>query len=305
MVSRKSVMYGTAIALSGAVMVTSGFSARASGEEGYQVWKSAMKATHQIESATVNGTMKVSDNSKPVLAVTFGAKGSISSEAVSGTVKVEQDGTAQGAAFYHKDGQSVVKFDGEETYYVNEADSSGKSGKHRMHHGSGSNPAMESHMEDLMDAIAGKYRSYVKLEESADQSKVVSLSLSDDEIPVLLNTAGALILEHALSAETEAGMDAADPHSVFHDKLNIKKPEIGTDVHIKQIDVQAVIGADQLIREQSMKIQATSKDAEGKEHTWTFDSGMGLTNVNQTIADTVNLEGKKTEALPIPEHGRH
>lgn len=301
MITKKVMLYGTAIALSGAVMVASGLSARASGQEGYQVWKSAVKQTHQLESATVNGSVKLLDNNRPVLSAAFGAKGSHAAEAASGTLSVEQGGTVQAASFYHQEGQSVLKFDGDDTYYV--IDGKEQGGKRGMHHGS--DPAMQGHMENLMDAIAGKYKSYLELTEGPDQSKVVTLSLDDDEIPVLLNAAGALLLEKGLSGERGAVHGAeGDATHPFHDKLRIIKPDIGTDVHIEQIEMKTVIGADNYIRQQNLVIAATSKDAQGQEHTWTFETAMGLSGVNQTTADTVSLDGRTVETIEVGP-GRH
>ena len=115
---KKKVMFiGAGLTIGSALLVTSAF-ANMGGADGYEAYKSAIKHTAAITSATHGITLSVQDNGNELISATTTVKESDTDGGVSGQAVIRAGETPQTFDFYNQAGKQVFKAGDSDTYYV-------------------------------------------------------------------------------------------------------------------------------------------------------------------------------------------
>jgi nitrogenase molybdenum-iron protein alpha/beta subunit len=74
-------------------------------------------------------------------------------------------------------------------------------------------------------------------------------------------------------------------------------PKLTQDVRIEEIKLDATIDANNYFENKTAEIRVTGKDEAGAPHSVVVRAEVDLTGINATKADSVDLTGKKVEAI--------
>ena len=265
----------------GSVMFTTTAIAQVVTKSGYDQLKDSFKytaesATSKLSSYTSdmsvvlkdNNTVIYSDNSLSKVDVSKGVKETVSTR-FEGSKKTEDYNYSDKNGYITKDNTKNI-------YYTTEATSP----KEII---TSKNPFKEkgaTDMEKIADAIVGNLKDAVVVTENADGSKTLSGSLSESQIPALVNA--------VVSFQSKNELDRG-PNS------DSKMPKIISDVFVKEVKGNMVTTKEGLIQSVLGSGVVSGKDEKGKEHKLTFELLAKMTSLNSTKVSKPDLTGKKVE----------
>jgi hypothetical protein len=301
---KKWMMMGGAICISGAIMLTTGFTALAS-TSGYEDYKSALKATQALGSVTIQGNAVLKDNGSILNEATGNLKANLVSEATSGTVKVTGKNTEQSISLYALPNGQAWKAADSNTYYVKQDNP--KQGKEIADKKEESS-WMSQQAETVIDAVVGQLKNEVVVNQLSDGSKNISIQLDSAQIPAVVQALAPLAFKKLSGEEeTKHKVDATkpqDPENLFNKSLlNFKDVALTQDIQIQSFSLHADINASNQIDRQQASITFVGKDANGVAHTLDANLDVQLSAFNQTTPDSIDLTGKQVQQIKERDHG--
>lgn len=297
--NKRMLILGTAVAVSGVLLLTSAFAAMSTTSAGYEALKTAHKQAPQIGSLTTDAKLNVTDGGQSLVEVQSKLKFDKNNKIGSAVVHVTQNGETFTINGYKGDNELVIKPSESDTYFVVELDEEQRDmNEHRGPH----NPVMAEGAERIIDALVGHNQNYFSLEKGPDHSSVVKLSMHDDEIPLLVNTLGSILIKNA-SKEHPTPTELPD-YPAFARLHAVALPKLTEDIQLSGIEFTTVINADKFIEQYNLLIQASGNDAEGVQHELELKLQLNFSDFNKTVAEVVDLSGKQVEKLEKPEQDR-
>jgi hypothetical protein len=301
MMNKRMLTLGTVVVISGALMITSAFAAMSTTSAGYDALKTAHKHASQIGSLTTDAKLNVTDGGQSLVNLQSTFKFNRNNNNGSGVVHVTQNGETVTINGYKQQDQLVLKSSDNDTYYVMEQ---GMRGPFRDGYPNARGPARGENAERIIDALVGHNENYFSLEEGSDHTSVVKLSLHDDEIPLLVNTLGSILIKNASNDHPNRPQLPA-----FVPLHAPDLPRLTEDIRLSGIELTTVINSDQFIEQYDLLIQASGKDAEGEQHELELKLQLSFSEFNSTVVDEVNLTDKQVEKLEQNRkygmHGMH
>jgi len=268
----------------GGVMFATTAMAQVLTKSGYDQLKDSVKYT--AESATTkltsytgdmsiilkdNGTVVYSDDSLSKVDVSKGAKE---------TVTTRIDGLKKTEDYTYSDlNGSIYKESAKNIYATTEYTS-----PHKIT--TSKNPFKEegaTDMEKIADAIVGNLKDAVVVTQNSDGSKTLSGSLSEAQIPSIINAVVSLESKRAF------GNISNKPNN------ESSIPKITSDVFVKEVKGNMVTTKEGLIQSVLGTGAISGKDEKGVEHKLTFELLAKMTDVNSTKVSKPDLTGKKVE----------
>jgi hypothetical protein len=302
---KKWMMMGGAIGISGAIMLTTGFTALAS-TSGYDDYKSALKVTQALGSVTIQGNAVLKDNGSILNEATGSFKANLVGETTSGTVKVSGKSAEQSVSLYAlPDGQAWKAADSN-TYYVKQ--DKPEQGKKATTDNAEKSSWMSQQAETVIDAVVGQLKNEVAVSQQSDGSKQISLQLDSAQIPAVVQALAPLAFKK-LSGDEESiqkknTTEPQDPENLFNKSLlNFKDVALTQDIQIQSFSLVAVINASNQIERQQASITFVGKDANGVAHTLDANLDVQLSAFNQTTPDSIDLTGQQVQQIKERDHG--
>jgi len=268
----------------GSVMFATTAMAQVLTKSGYDQLKDSVKYT--AESATTkltsytgdmsviikdNGNVVYSDDSLSKVDVSKGSKE---------TVTTRVDGSKKTDDYNYSDLNGSIYKDSTKNIYVTTAFTT----PHKIT--TSQNPFKEegaTDMEKIADAVVGNLKDAVVVNENSDGSKTLSGSLSEAQIPAVIN---AVV---SLESKRTFGNISNNPNN------ESSIPKITSDVFVKEVKGNMVTTKDGLIQTVLGTGVISGKDAKGVEHKLTFELLAKMTNVNSTKVSKPDLTGKKIQ----------
>jgi hypothetical protein len=275
-----------AIGISSVVMVTSGFAAMAS-TSGYSVYKDAIKATRTLDSVSLSGALSLTDNGASLLSATGNAKANLANEAQSGSATIDNNGKQLTVDFYRQNNQTVTKSSASDVYYQEQG---------RIEKDKNEKPESKQipqEVENIIDSLVGNLQNSVTLDSKSDGTKEVSVSLTNAQLPPVVNAVGSLLIKNAMDGKELHKQKGEIPGIDFQPTL----PALTQNVMIQQVDVKAVITADNFIQHQEAAITVSGKDAAGVAHQVVLQLNADLSGFNATTPATIDLTGKNVKVI--------
>jgi hypothetical protein len=265
----------------GSLLTASTALADIANKDGYEQLKDGFKVTadqlstklnsYTLETSVAlkdNGTVLDSEDSVTKYSVTQGAKENTSAS--------QGVNTTDNHNYYSYSDKTMDIYhnDADPTYRVVEYTSERKSPA------SFNNPFQEeraSDVERIIDALVGGLRDHVVVQTNADGSKELSGSLSEVQIPALVNA----VVSFEVKQEFNGNQD------------NI--PNLTQDVFVKQISGSASINKDGIMERILGTAVLSGKDKQGAQHELTVEILTTLKDINTTTVVKPDLNGKKVE----------
>ncbi len=265
----------------GAVMFTTTAIAQVVSKSGYDQLKDSLKytaenCTTRLSSYTIDTSFVMKDNSTVIFSNSSLDKTDVSNGARE-SISTELEGSKKRENYYYTDKSGSISRDSDQNvYYVSEYEAPREAIVSR-------NPFKEKEagdVEKIADALVGNLKDAVVVTENSDGTKTLSGSLSESQIPALIN---AVV---SLQSKSEFGYRSNNEGSV---------PKITSDVYVKEVKGNMVTTKEGLIQSVLGTGVISGKDENGTEHILTFELLAKITNIDSTKVSKPDLSGKKVE----------
>jgi hypothetical protein len=265
----------------GTVMFTTTAIAGVVNKSGYDQLKDSVKytaenCTTQLSSYTADMSLIMKDNSKVIFSENSINKVDTKNQATeTQTTRVDGSTKTENYSYSDKNG-SISKNNGQDVYFLNQYQTP-------RENPSSKNPFKEKEatdIEKIIDALVGNLKDAVVVTENSDGSKTLSGSLSESQIPALINAVVSLQSKSMFGNEYNNGRGV---------------PKITNDVFVKEVKGNMLTTKEGLIQSVLGRGVVSGKDENGKVHNLSFELLAKISNVNSTKVSKPNLSGKKVE----------
>lgn len=246
-------------------------------KSGYEQLKDGLKTTaekcsEELDSFTIDISMEVKNNGETLM----------SSNDVS---KIDRDNNTQESftnqksvngknynSYNYSDDKVRIRWNqDQDTYYVTELISESSPTNFV-------NPFDEQGAEDverIMDAVVGSLKDHVMVKDNPDGSKEISGSLSEMQIPALINAVSSFQLKQEFN-----GRQSALPH-------------LTQDIFVKEVSGKSLINSDGLMESILGTAILSGKDKQGQTHELSFEVLMNMSDINNTKVIKPDLTDKE------------
>jgi len=263
----------------GTLLVATTALADIANKSGYDQLKDALKVTAEqssdkFASYTMDFSMAVKDNGKTVMANNsvqkYDRSKSASEDISSG---VSMNGTKNNSQTYSDKTTQIRVSKSDPTYYVTEFTKERKEEAF-------SNPFKEDQADDvekIVDAVVGSLKDHVVVTENPDGSKGLAGSLTEVQIPTIVNAVASLQLKQEFN----------------NGNSDNNMPRLTKDVFVKEVKGTAKVNKDGVMESILGTAVLSGKDDKGTIHNVTVEILAKLTDVNSTTVTKPDLTGKK------------
>jgi len=264
----------------GTLLVATTALADIANKSGYDQLKDALKVTAQqssekFDSYTMDLSIELKDNGK-TLTTSNTVQKYDRSKSASESIN-SASGNQNGAKFYsYTDKTSLMSWrDNDPTYNVTKWV---KGSKEEAASNAFPNPFKENNagdFEKIADAVVGSLKDHVVVTENSDGSKGLAGSLTEVQIPSLVNAVASLELKQYFNGQ--------------RDNL----PHLTKDVFVKEVKGNAKVNKDGVMENILGTAVLSGKDEQGTVHELTLEILVKLTDINSTTVTKPDLTGKK------------
>jgi hypothetical protein len=308
----KFIMIGAAL---GAItLFTATAFAYSPNTEGYDAFKSVLKANHAsgaaIESATFNGNFSVTVDGQSVLKADGLAKmGEAGGEHnVSGDFDFTLMGVERNASLYSSgDGKVFLVDRTHDLHYqvINLNDEHAGDYREWSDEEFQDRP-MNKAEEALLDFMVGDLKDNFSVANLADGSKTITVDISKEDIPLPIR-----LLMDAASAEERVGRaHAPEAHAGWEQlrqlpffqglegiDLEAQLPELTKDVAIEHVRLQMTVDANNEVQSVQGELEVSGKDKAGVTHRVEMEGAGDVSGINATTPDAYDPAGKPVEMI--------
>ena len=248
-------------------------------KSGYDQLKDALKVTAQqssekFDSYTMDFSMVMKDNGKAVTSQNSIQKYDRSKSATENISSgLNMNGSKYNSQVYSDKATQIRVSQDDPTYYVTDFPE-GRTEE------AFSNPFKEDSagdIEKIADAVVGSLKDHVVVTENSDGSKGLEGSLTEVQIPSLVNAVASLQLKQLF---TSGNQDST-------------MPRLTKDVFVKEVTGSAKVNKDGVMESILGTAVLSGKDEQGTVHDVTLEILAKLTDVNSTVVTKPDLTGKK------------
>ncbi|MCX7923172.1 MAG: hypothetical protein N3B21_14360 [Clostridia bacterium] len=298
--NKKLVTMGVSIAVGSVMLFTTAFASMTTAT-GYETYKSALKSTAAVKNFTGDFELTVKDNGKTLIDIDSALKADCEKELMSNSTIVKSDTEEKRMEMYGQDKKAIIKTDDSEVYNIISTEHD-KKFKHGRANKENMNPEEIEAVEKVVDALVGNLQNYVTASNKADDEKEVSVQLSGNQIPAVVNALASLGIKYGHDEERISSRHKNN--SPFNHDIKVNAPKLVDDIRIDSVDMKAEINKENLIETQIVNIKVSGKDADGKNHDVDVAIKMALSDFNNTVPDSVDLTGKQVKTIN-PEDFKH
>lgn len=273
------------IGISGTLLLGSVYSISAN-TSGYELYKSALKQTHQADSATVGIKLNVADNQKSIFSADTTFESDSVNQVSSISTHLANQTETSNMNMYKQDGDWYVMKDGLDTVYQMDM-------SNNPHH---TNTAeLQDDVENLIDVMTKNLQQQITVAEQKNGNHLIELDLTGKEIPLTANALSTLMIKHTVMIQDNNDQEG----SKFHIQATL--PELDHDITVKQIKLTAQVNKENYVEEQTVKAVVAGKDKQGNSHELVLSLNMNVTDYNQTTVTPVEIPADRVVEF---NHGR-
>ncbi|HEY5586835.1 MAG TPA: hypothetical protein VIK78_20390 [Ruminiclostridium sp.] len=299
MLKNKKAIMVLSFCIGATMLVTTAF-ADISTKTGYDQAKDALKFTaesliEKSQSYTLQTIVSVKDNGSLLTSNTSITKADSVNKKSESIITSEDKAGKKQESFNYTDKDTYISHNNDnDTYYVTEMTGD----KGNTYDAINKNPFKEDTAKDaekIVDAVIGSLKDYVIVNDNADGTKELSGSLSEAQIPALINAVASFGFKQTLSTSS---MMAVKPGLVQDKSMveeNLPTSQITEDIFIKSVKASAKTDKNGLLESVLASATLSGKDKSGTIHEISLDLLVRVTDVNSTVITKPDLTGKKIE----------
>lgn len=284
----KNAMTVLSFTIGACVFISTAFADMALGS-GYDRFKGSIKNTAaQMEKGLNNYTIEalytLKDNDQTLLQASLFNKIDNEKQVFESSGKIQKSNGETSTEYSYSDQKlSIWKSGMEDKYYVTEyPDDLNRKIGNRF-----TNPFNEKgapEVEKIVDAIVGNLKDYVQAEERPEGGRVYSGSLSEAQVPAVVNAVSSFGIKQFISSQSRA-------------YKNSKLPDIDSDVFVKKISGTAVENKAGLLENVTGDVFLSGKDKNGVQHDLSLNVVLKLSDIGNTKITKPDLTGANVEKV--------
>lgn len=295
MMKNKKTIMALSFGIGAVLLATTAFADIAI-KTGYDQVKDSLKytanaLTKEVKSYTLSGTASIKDNDKVIGSASNIAKYDIVNQAEE-TISVDDrmNGQKEKETYYiYQDSKEMITnySSSSDTFFITE-----KSKSNEYRHSSfltsffNEDPVAVD-VEKIVDAVVGNLKDYVVATENPDGSKEFYGSLSEAQIPSLVNAVASFGFKQQFSQ----AYNQSNPRGL---------PQLAQDIFVKNANGNITVNTDGIIDGVLASATLTGKDKDGTFHDVTFEILIKVTDINSTTVTKPDLTDKKVEKMATP-----
>lgn len=289
--------------LLGVLMIISAAFADSLNKPAYDQLKDAVKFTssavgNEITSYRADLMVVLKDNGEVILTQSSVNKLDIITNSSEETTSVETAGNVIRSSYNYRDKDGSIWYDSyNDIYYVNNYQSEYYYPNDYYYNDPFANEAA-SDVERIIDALVGNLKNYITVKTNDDGSKEFSGSLSDAQIPALINAVVSFAAKQYFSSRYSEPVyysDVKGSTGSLSNKPNL--PKITGDVFIKSVKGRADISHEGYINGVFLNGVLSGKDPDGINHDISVEILITVSDINETVITRPDLTGKKVEEV--------
>jgi len=254
---------------------------------GYDRLKESAKITaEQMEKGMNNYTFEMlftlKDNDRTLLQATTHQKMDTTRDVTeSSTVTQYASGHSTSRYNYTDKKQNIWKYGPENKYYVTDYPED-------YERGTLTNPFNEpgaAEVEKIIDAVVGNLKDYVQAEESPNGGKVYSGSLSETQVPAVVNAVSSFGIKQMIRDQNRM------------DENHLQMEEIESDIYVKKVTGTAIENQAGILEHVTGDVILSGKDKNGVQHDLTLSVVFNLSDIGKTKITKPNLNGADVEKI--------
>lgn len=270
------------VGISGVIMLGSVYSISAN-TSGYDLYKSAVKKTHTVASATMSMSLNLEDNDKTIFTMDSLYKGDMKNQVSAISTKLATETEQSNMDMYKQDGGWFVKKAGTDIIY--------KMKMNKPHHKN--TTELKDDIENLIDVMTKNLQQQITVAEENNGTYTIQLDLTGNEIPLTANALSTLMIKHVAMIQDHQDQESSE----FHITPSI--PELDHDITVKQIKLVANVSKENYLDQQTVKAVVTGKDALGKSHELELTMELTVSDFNKTKVAPVEIPSENIMELDI------
>jgi len=267
----------------GVIMLSVPTFAEMNSKTGYDKMKDSLKITadniySKVNSYTGEMSMTLKDNEKVILTSTTKTKVDNIKKAKENSDSSNIGGKISKSSSYRDPKQNIYE-NSDGTYNVTEYSEGTNSNTSDI------NPFEQknaSDIEKIIDAAVLGLSDNVVVEEKADGSKAFSGSISENQVPTLINTVSSYFFKTSFVEN-------------LYQREQSGLPALTNDIYIKGVTGNASANKDGVLESIFATFTLTGKEENGTSHDITFEILVDITDINKTTVKTPDLTGKNIQ----------
>lgn len=277
------------VGISGLLMAGGVLSASAS-TSGYDLFKTAVKKTHNVNSFTAHIQASLTDNDKVVYQVDSLSKANLKDDSQSSNVSVTRNGKTTNVDFYSNNNQSVVKSSQDNNYYVKQ-EREHKNEEQRGNKKDELSASMQKDVEAIFDALTKNYQDKITTKDIANGNTELQLDLSKDQIPAVGQAVVSFFLKNL--DQQKSHMEKREFGSLSFTDLKPQLPQLKNNINVSRVVLKGEVDKEQYLVGQEADIYVSGDDVNGTHHDLVLQVTNHFDNVNSSTVSNINLTGKK------------
>lgn len=258
---------------------------------GYEQLKGSVKNTaSQLEKELNNYTVEMvytaKDNGETFMQGSEKVKIDNAQKAME-QIRVTQDGDKSPVQSYtyNDETRTIQKNDGDDAYYVVEFDQP----RNQEFFSNPFNNEREAELEKVFDAIVGNLKDYVQTEENPNGGKTYTASLSEAQVPALINAVASVGMKEFFSDRSG--------------REDSRIPQIKSDIYVKKAAGIASEQKNGLLDNMTGELVLSGKDKDGNPHDLAVSIMLKLTGIGETKITVPDLTNAHVDKLSQSSFG--
>ncbi|MFJ7724784.1 hypothetical protein ACIQXV_01345 [Neobacillus sp. NPDC097160] len=289
-----------AAGISGLLMAGGVLSASAS-TSGYDLFKTAVKKTHTIDSFAAHTTASLTDNGKEIYQVDSLNTLNVKDESGNSTVSVTNGGTTTKVDYFSKADQTVVKSSKDDNYYVKQETEHKKASNEKEHNDENLSPQMQKDVEAIFDAVTKNYQDKITTKDGGNGQTELQLDLSKNQIPAVGQAVVSFFLKNI---DQQKDMhEKAEFGSLQFADLKPQLPQLKNNINVSRVVLNGVVDKSEYLVGQEATIYVSGDDVNGTHHDLVLKLANKFDQLNQAKVTGVDLTGKKVVTVQEKHDG--
>ena len=274
----------------GTLMFATTAFAEVNSKSGYDELKDSLKhtaenCTSKFSSFTVDSSFVMRDNGAVIYSRNMLNKYDASKKSIENTSETN-NGTTKSEELYYKDKNVAITHNTADSniYHVTNITDKDKTNSFL------SNPFKESQTSDIekiVDTAIGNLKDSISVAKKTDGTRELSTSLSENQIPSLINAVTSFKLKQDINNQIE--------QTSHLNTSTTKLPQISKDVFVKDVQLKVITDKDGSIQSVLASGAISGKDNSGNSHLLVFELSLKIKNINSTVVNKPDLSGKKVD----------
>lgn len=248
--------------------------------DGYELYKTALKNTHTLASAETSIESTVQVNGQIYQNVEMDAKYNLEQKAVQSSINLQLQDKTEKLDLILQDGHYYID-NGQQTYAI---ESSKKEHPHP-------DKELMKITETIIDTLTTPLHDDFKID-----GNTITVALTKQDIPTVFRQIGEYMVKKGTSAHEHATMSPVE-YPFLTEELSASLPVLTDNIQIESVLIKAELTEARFLESQQMTINVSGEDKNGEVQQIQLDFNMEMTNMNETQLEYVTLD---PNIIPLP-----